>query len=176
MKVIKQYINLNNCLIDLQNNQKHLNEQAGRCDDYYHCVQQNVHLVEQYKRLSTEISRDFVKQHFDIDTLSHNFNRLETIDSKIRDLQHAMPEIRKYMKSESENIESGMKQMANDLNFELMEEAEEWIDGILYELAEIKQERYEKMEQWKSAGKAVVKNTASAIGTVSSFLWRTINK
>jgi len=169
MEIIKLYINLNNCKNDLQNNQKHRKTQASLCNDYYNCVQTNSHLVEQYKRLSPEISRNFINQHFDINTLSHNIERLETIDIKIRDLQNSLPEIRKYMKAETTDIELVIRQFANDLFFDQMGEAEEWIDSVIHELERRKQERIDRNEQWKSAGIAVIKNSAS-------FLWRTINK
>ena len=175
MEIPKLYINLNNCLIDLQNNQKNQNAQVGRCRDYYNCVHVNSHLVEQYQKLSPEISRNFVNQHFDINTLSHNFQRLETIDLKIRDLQHTMPEIRKYMKTDAANIEVVMQQYVNDLHFDLMDETEDWIDNIIHEFERIKQERIDKIEKWKSAGKAILKYAAIVIGFFFTFLWRMIN-
>ena len=176
MEIRNLYINLNACLIDLQNNQRQQKMQAGRCDDYFNCVQTNAHLIDQHERLSPEISRDFVNQHFDLNTLSSNFKRIETTDLKIRDLQHNMPEIRKFLKTQAQNIELGLQQIASNLNFEQLDEAEEWIDSVFNELERIKQERIDKREQWKSTGKAVVKNTANAIGAVSSFLWKMTNQ
>ena len=176
MEIIKLYINLNNSLIDLQKNQKHQNAKTNQCNDYFNCVKNNSYLVEQYKKLSPEITRNFVNQHFDINTLSNNFNRLETIDTKIRDLQRSMPEISKYMKTESANIESLKRQYANDLHFGLMNEAEDWIDSILHELERIKQERIDKKEKWKSAGKAIFKYAAMGIVFFFTFLWRMVNK
>jgi len=169
MEIIKLYINLNACKIDLQNNQKHQRAKTGRCKDYYNCVQANAHLVEQNKRLSPEICSNLFNQHFDVQTLTNNFKQLETIGSKICDLKRSMPEIRKYMKTESGNIESGIQQIENNLNFELMDEAESWIDSVSSELERLKQEHIEKIEQWKSTGRAVVKNTAT-------FFWNVINQ
>jgi len=165
MEIVKLYIELNKCQIDLENNQKQKNVQNKQCNDYFDCVQNNSHLIERYERLLHEISRDFVHQRFDVNTLSHNFERLEIIDSKIRDLQNSMSEIRKFMKSESSDIESTMRQFFNDLYFDQMDEAEEWIDSVFLELARRKQERVENLEQFKSAGRAV-----------ASFLWKTISK
>ena len=176
MEIINLYVNLNACFIEMQNNQKHQKAQVGRCDDYYNCVQSYSHLVEQYKSLSPEISRNFVSQRFDVNTLSHNFVRLETIDLKIRDLQHKMPEIRKYMIKEATNIESVVRQFDNDLLFERMDEAETWIDSILHELERIKLDRINKSERWKSAIKAIFKFAAAVIVAFFSFLWKMINK
>ena len=176
MEIIKLYYNLSTCQIDLQNNQKHRKAQTNRCADYYNCALVNTHLVEQYQNLSSEISQNILNQHFDTNELSNNFRKVETISSKIRDLQRSMPEIRKYIKKEAQNIELGVQQIANNLDFELMDEAEEWIDSVFCELERLKQERIEKIEHWKSTGKAVVKNTATAVGAVSSFLWKAINQ
>ena len=175
MEIIKLYIDLNNCLIDLHNNKKHQNAQASRCDDYYNCVHRNAHLVGQYKKLEPEISRNFVRKQFDVNKLSSDFERLENINSKIQDLQRSMPEIRKYMTTEAANIELTMKQFANDLNFAQMDDAEEWIDGVFYELERIKQERIDKKEKWKSAVMAIFKYAAIAIGFFFTFLWRIVN-
>jgi DNA repair ATPase RecN len=175
MEIQKLYINLNSCLIDLQNNQKHQNAQLSRCNDYYNCVRINSHLVEQYKRLSPEISRNFDNQHFDINALSQNFKQIEAINIKIHDLQHAMPEIRKYLNTEAENIELERQQLATDLHFKLMDETEEWIDSVLYELDRKKQERINRIEKWKSAGKAILKFIGKVVGFFFTLLWRMIN-
>jgi len=175
MEITKLYIDLNNCLIDLQNNQKHQNAQASRCDDYYNCVHRNAHLVGQYKKLEPEIARNFVRQQFDVNTLSSDFKRLESIDVKLRDLQRTMPEIRKYMKTEAENIELGIQPFADNLNFERMDETEDWIDGIIYELERIKQERKDNIERWKSAGITILKYAGIVIVFFFTFLWRMIN-
>ena len=169
MDIRNLYIDLSACIIDLQTNQKHQKAQARRCNDYYNCVQNNSCLVERYKRLLPEISQDFVNQSFDVIALSHNFEHLETIDLKIRDLQSSMPEIKKYLKTESTEIGLVIQQFANDLHFDQMDEAEEWIDSVLNELDRRKQERFDTIEQWKSTGRAVLKNSAN-------FLWKTISK
>ena len=169
MEIRKFYIDLSACQIDLQNNQKHQKAQTRLCNEYFNCVQINSELIEQYKSLTTEISRNFVTQEFDADTLAKNFKRLKTIDFKIRDLQNSMPEIRKYLKAESTDIEIVIQQFANDMYFDQMDEAEEWIDSVLHELERRKQERIDNIEQWKSTGRAVLKNSAN-------FLWRTISK
>ena len=176
MEITNLYINLNNCLIDLQNNQKQQKTQIGRCNDYFSCVQINSYLVEQYKSLPHEICRNIANQRFDINSLSNNFKRLETIDFKIRDLQNKTPEIKKYFKQEAGNIEMTLHQFANDLSFDQLNEAEEWVDSVFYELERRKQERIDKMEQWKSAFKSIFKYAGIAIVAVFAFLWRMVNK
>ena len=176
MEIIKLYINLNTCLVDLQNNQNQQNVLADQCDDYFNCVKRNSHLIEQYKSLSPEILNNFVNQDFDINELSLNFERFEAIDLKIRKLLYFMPEIRNYMKTESANIELEVQHLANDLNFEQMDDAEEWLDSVSYELERRKQERIDNMEKWKSAGKAVLKYAAIVIGLFFTFLWRMIDR
>lgn len=175
MKITQLYNNLNAHLIDLQDNQERKQVQVDQCNDYFYCVKRNSHLVDQYKMLSNEISQNFIYQHFDTNTLSFNFKRLETIDSKIHDLQSSLPDIRRYMKNESGTIEQGMLQYANDLNFERMNDTEQWIDSILYDLERIKQERRDNIEKWKSVGKAIIKFVAVAVGSVFKFFWKMIN-
>ena len=169
MEIIKLYINMNSSLIELRDNQKRKKALATNCTDYYNCVQANSRLVEQYKTLSPEISHIFVHQRFDVNTLKQNFEQLEAIDLKIRELQRKMPEIQKYLKTDSANIESVIRQFVNDLYFDQMDEVEEWIDSVFNELTRRIQERIDRNERWKSTGKAVIKNSAN-------FLWKTVNK
>lgn len=98
MNLLKQYVSINNILIDIQQNEQNKNEQLKQCDAYYQTILNNENCVQKFPTIYSELMHQFECQKYDLPVLSSSFSQLYQIDELIKQIKNYMIDNKTFLR------------------------------------------------------------------------------